>query len=145
MMAASSQVNLVKKHAGYASFFQESTSGRFRIFISHFLQVNEKQAVLFGEKHPFHHRKTAFSKMADKPYPTLSTILATSGLSIRRQSKNFCKNMLMEYYTGKKKRRNILKPSIFTNSAGNSPGPITSPFLQPTVKPWAIMNITNRC
>ncbi|WP_297405581.1 hypothetical protein [uncultured Akkermansia sp.] len=95
---------MVKKHAGYASFFQKSTSGRFRIFISHFLQVNEKQAVLFGEKHSFHHRKTALSKMADKPYPTLSTILATSGLSIRRQSKNFCKNMLMEYYTGKKKR-----------------------------------------
>jgi len=51
--------------------------------IPHFLQVNEKQVSLFEEKHPFHDLKTAFSKMADKPYPTLSTVLATSGLSIR--------------------------------------------------------------
>ncbi len=27
--------------------------------------------------------KLFFSKMADKPYPTLSSVLATSGLSIR--------------------------------------------------------------
>ena len=42
--------------------------------------------------------------MADKPHPPLSTVLATSGLSIRRQSKNFCKNMLMGYYPGEKKK-----------------------------------------
>ena len=28
-----------------------------------------------------------------------------NGLSIRRQSKNFCKNMLMGYYPGEKKNR----------------------------------------
>lgn len=60
--------------------------------------------------------KLFFSKMADKPYPTLSSVLATSGLSIRRQSKNFYKNMLMGYYPGKQKRPSFMfhrKPVIF--------------------------------
>ncbi|WP_300803939.1 hypothetical protein [uncultured Akkermansia sp.] len=72
-----------QKTRGLCFIFPGKHIRQIQNFISHFLQVNEKQAVLFGEKHPFHHRKTAFSKMADKPYPTLSTVLATSGLSIR--------------------------------------------------------------
>ncbi|WP_290487764.1 MULTISPECIES: hypothetical protein, partial [unclassified Akkermansia] len=72
-----------QKTRGLCFIFPGKHIRQIQNFISHFLQVNEKQAVLFGEKHPFHHRKTSFSKMADKPYPPLSTVLATSGLSIR--------------------------------------------------------------
>jgi hypothetical protein len=39
-----------------------------------------------------------------------------NGLSIRRQSKNFCKNMLMGYYPGEKKKPSFMfhrNPFIF--------------------------------
>ena len=45
----------------------------------------------------------------------------------------------------RKKTEYFKTVNIYKFSREFSPGPITSPFLQPTAKPWAIMNITNRC
>ncbi|MEY8704743.1 hypothetical protein AALU65_07065, partial [Akkermansia muciniphila] len=43
-----------------------------------------------------------YSNLSSEPEKEPGTMF--NGLSIRRQSKNFCKNMLMGYYPGEKKK-----------------------------------------
>jgi len=71
---------------------------------------------LFNEKQPFPYIKTIFSKMQllKKSSILFSPTSIACGLIIRRQSKNFCKNMLMESTLVKKEKYVIHFPSLFS-------------------------------